>query len=101
MSVLERVVDEKRRVTLPLDAHFKAGSKVTMVSSSEAVFITVDQSLVEQFREVIRRRELKRRFSALDEWENLLTDTGLLGLSSREIEARVGEAIRRPRKIRA
>ena len=93
MSIVERVVDRKRRITLPLDANLEEGSKVAVVSSHNTVLITKDAKLAKKLETLIPQIKNQKKMDALDEWDRLLREAGLLGLSSNEIERKVGRAI--------
>ena len=93
MPITERIVDKKHRVTLPSDGDLEEGTKVTIVSSEDTVLITKNPRLASKFKALMPEIEMKRKFDALDEWENLLKEAGVIGMSSRKIEDSVGRAI--------
>lgn len=93
MSIIERIVDRKRRITLPSDANLEEGSKVAVVSSHNTVLITKDAKLAKKLETLIPQIKTQRKMDALEEWDLLLREAGLLGLSSNEIERKVGRAI--------
>ena len=93
MSIVERTVDRKRRITLPSDANLEEGSRVAVVSSHNTVLITKDARLARRLETLIPQIKTQRKMSALKEWDRLLRESGLLGLSSDEIERKIGRAI--------
>ncbi len=93
MSIIERVIDRKRRITLPSDANLEEGSKVAVVSSRNTVLITKDVKLAKKLETLIPQIKIQRKMEALQQWDRLLREAGLLGLSSNDIERKVGRAI--------
>ena len=101
IEVAERKLDAKRRVTLPNTAAFKKGSKVLIIASPDSAIITSDRQTAENLGKVLHELEGRRKELALDEWERLVVQAGLSGLSSEGIDGAVGRRIRRPRRANA
>lgn len=99
MSITERVVDRKRRVTLPPDSNLEEGSTVSVVSSTNTVLITKDPQLAKKLETLIPQIRSKRKLEALEEWESLLKEAGLLGLTSKQIESKVAHSVAKHKPV--
>ncbi len=97
VTVTERKVDDKRRVTLPPAVGLREGDTVVMIASKDAAIVASDRGVAEKLRDILRELETKRKVDALVEWEKLLGEAGLSDLDSRKIDAIVGKSIARPR----
>ncbi len=102
ITVTERQLDEKHRITVPANfaSNLKEGGKVIIVSyEDQAVIITQDKRVADELFAQLRQNEVKRKMGALDEWENLIDKAGLSKLTARNIDRAVEKAIRRPKKL--
>lgn len=100
MSVTERRLDEKRRVTIPTSASsLKQGSKVAMISYNDAVIIASDKAVAEELSSFLHGSETRRKLKALNEWEDLVGKAGLSNLTTEKIDRAVERGIRRPKKL--
>lgn len=100
VTVTERRLDEKRRVTIPASASsLKQGSKVAMISYDDAVIIASDKALAEELSSFLHESETRRKLKALNEWEDLVEKAGLSNLTAEKIDRAVERGIRRPKKL--
>lgn len=102
ISVTERQLDERHRVTVPANfaSNLKDGGKVVVVSyDNQAVIITPDRRVADELSALLRQNETKRKLEALKEWEILIDKAGLSKLTADKIDRAVGKAIRRPKKL--
>lgn len=97
VTVSERKVDEKRRVTLPPNVDIHEGATVVMIASKDAAVIASNKGVAERLTEVLQELELDRKIRALDEWEKLIQEAGLSGLTSKDIESIIGKTMPRKR----
>ena len=93
VSVMERKVDEKRRVTLPQTMEVEAGAQVIMIASRKAAVVASDRETAEKLGAAIRQAELGAKFKVIDEWTRLVEQAGLLGLKAKDIDRLVGEGV--------
>ncbi|MBI2937173.1 MAG: hypothetical protein HYY22_03110 [Thaumarchaeota archaeon] len=98
VTVTERKIDEKRRVTLPLNVSLKEGASVVMIASQDAAIITSNKHIVKKLAKILRELETSRKTVTLTEWEKMINEAGLGGLTSESIDRAVAESISRPKR---
>jgi len=101
VTVLERKVDGKRRVTLPSILGLKEGSKVVMVASPDSAIIAPDRRIAENLAKALHKLEMSRKLVALKEWEKMIAEAGLSGLTSESVDRAVAGRIQRPKYLNA
>ena len=95
VTVSERKMDEKRRVTLPTKVEVKPGGNVVMIASKDAAVIASDRLVAERLAKVLRELETERKIRAIEEWAKMIEEAGLTGLRSKDIDKIVGRSIAR------
>ncbi len=95
ISVTERRMDAKRRVTIPSTVSFKAGSKVVIIASTDSAIIAPDTEIAESIAKLLHQLESKKKQVALTEWEALIAGAGLSDVSSEKIDQAVARKIKR------
>lgn len=93
VTVSERKVDDKRRVTLPATVEAGAGASVVIIASKDAAVIASDRRVAERLTRVLRELEADRKTRALEDWAKLIEEAGLAGLRSKDIDKIVGKGI--------
>lgn len=93
VTVIERKVDEKRRVTLPPLMNVKEGSQVVMIASKDAAVVASDRKVAERLSNALRDLEKERKHKVVEEWAKLVEEAGLAGLRARDIDKLVDEGI--------
>ncbi len=102
VTVLNRKLDKKRRLTIPLNAgNLKEGSKVVMVTSDDAVIITHDAGAAKEISGLLLRAETKHKLAALEEWQSLIEKAGLSNMSAAQIDRAVAKSLKRPKRLNA
>lgn len=100
ISMTERRIDKKRRVSIPSSAsNLKEGRKVVVISSEDVAIISSNKDVAREISQSLHELETKRKEKFFKEWDDLLEKTGLLNLSNREIDRIVARGIRRPREL--
>lgn len=95
ISITERRIDSKRRVTIPDTVSFRAGSKVVIIASTDSAIIAPDTEIAENLAKLLQDLESKKKQKALDEWEALISGAGLSGVSSEKVDQAVAASIKR------
>jgi bifunctional DNA-binding transcriptional regulator/antitoxin component of YhaV-PrlF toxin-antitoxin module len=93
VTVSERKVDDKRRVTLPPTLDVKEGQSVVMIASRETAVVASDRRVAEKLTRVLRELETEKKVRAVEEWARLIEEAGLSGLKARDIDRVVTEGI--------
>ncbi len=101
VTVTERKLDEKRRVTIPSNVSFKGGSKVVMIAFDDAAIIASNEATAKRLARVLREAQTARKLRALDEWVDLVEKAGLSKLTASEIDAAVERGLTRPKRLNA
>lgn len=98
VTVTERKVDEKRRVTLPPNVSLKEGTSIVMIASQDAAIITSNKRIAKKLAKILRELETSRKTVTLTEWEKMIDEAGLTDLTSESIDRAVAESIQRPKR---
>ncbi len=101
VTVTERKLDGKRRVTIPTNVSFKEGSKVVMIAFGDAAIIASNEATAKRLARVLREAQTARKLRALDEWVDLVEKAGLSKLTASEIDAAVEKGLTRPKRLNA
>ncbi len=101
VTVTERKLDDKRRVTIPSNVSFKEGSKVVMIAFDDAAIIVANEATAKRLARVFREAQTARKLGALDEWVDLVEKAGLSKLTASEIDAAVERGLTRPKRLNA
>ncbi len=101
VTVTERKLDEKRRVTIPSNVSFKEGSKVVMIAFDDAAIIASDEVTAKRLARVLREAQTACKLRALDEWVDLVEKAGLSKIKAGEIDAAVERGLTRPKRLNA
>ena len=102
ITIAERQLDEKNRITVP--ASFASGLKgkgkvIVMSYDDQAVIITPDRRLADKLSDLLQRNEVNRKIRALEEWEKLIDGARLSKLTTEEIDRKVVKSILRPKNL--
>lgn len=102
VTVSERRIDDKRRVTMPANfvPKLKEGARVVVISfDNDAVIVASDRRVADELSSLLGQSEIKRKLRALDEWENFVENAELSKLTTKKIDRAVERSIRRPKKL--
>ena len=96
MTVTEKQLDEKHRVTVPVAfAASVKDNKVLVVSyDDQAIIITGDRRVADELSDVLARWELRRKLEALDKWQGMIEKAGLSNLTARQIDLAVARELK-------
>lgn len=98
VTVTNRKVDKKRRVTLPPNINLKEGSKIFIVSSLDTAIITSNKHIAERLAKTLRKLETNLKTQTLTEWGRIIDEAGLISLTSQSIDHTIAHNIQRPKK---
>ena len=93
MVVIVRVVDGKRRVTLPASMDVIEGSQVVVIASKEAAVVAADRATAQKLSEAIREIERGNKHRVIAEWAGLVEQAGLSGLMAGDIDSLVDGSV--------
>ena len=93
VTVTERKVDEKRRVTLPQVMEVKEGSSVVMIASRDATVVASNRAVAERLSNALRGLEKEEKLKAIEEWAEQVKEAGLTGLRAKDNDRLVGETM--------
>ncbi|MBI2937178.1 MAG: hypothetical protein HYY22_03135 [Thaumarchaeota archaeon] len=99
VTVTNRKVDKKRRVTLPPNINLKEGSKIFIVSSLDTAIITSNKHIAERLAKTLRKLETNLKTQTLTEWGRMIDEAGLTSLTSQSIDHTIAHNIQRPKNL--
>ncbi len=94
IHVTRRRLDAKRRVTIPDLVDLEAGNDVVVLASEDSAIIAANEEIARKLGELLRTLEARRKRTALDEWERLVSSAGLSALSSKEIDEMLARRVK-------
>ena len=88
MSKIEiRKLDGKNRITIPVS---NSSNKTLFVSNSNGlILLHEDEKEIQHVLDILRKEKRKKRKKALIEWSEAVKESGLTDISSKEIDQRV------------
>ena len=92
---VERRVDVKRRISLPASSGIESNRIAVIIAMDDVVVVGKNKQALSHFIECFKEMQKERKLQALEKWEGIVKEAGLLGMTSDEVDRAVVESTKR------